>query len=133
MVPMRLGPRLRGPALVLAAVVASTLAGCGLFDRGSDVDEAFEYLPADTFQVQFTEGGLDDDLGTSDLRLYAEVMKDAPFNDGDVEWEAWTSWGDPGDADGTASRLEGRRQPRLDALADDLEKKGYATSSAGTM
>ncbi len=103
MVPMRLGPGLLRPVVALALVATPTLAGCGLFDGGSNVDKALEYLPADTFSVRFTGGDIADDLDTSELGRYAQVMEDAPFNGGDIEWEAWASWGDPGDPDGTAA------------------------------
>jgi hypothetical protein len=125
MVPMRPGRRLALPGCVLAVLASTTLTGCGLLDTGSDVDEAFEYLPADTFQVLFTEGGVADDLDTSELGRYAQVMEDAPFNDGDIEWEAQAAWGDPGDAERTAAVWKVDDDTDLDALAEDLEAQGY--------
>ena len=81
----------------------------------------------------FTEGGLSDDLDTSELGRYSELMDDAPFNDRDIEWEARASWGDPEDPDGAATVWKVDDDLDFDALADDLEDKGYTTSSAGTM
>ncbi len=121
MVPMRLGRRLVLPCVALAAA----LSGCGLFDAGSTIEDAFAYLPADTFQVLFTESGIADDLDTSELGRYAEVMQEAPFNDGDVEWEAWAAWGEPGDAERTAAVWKVDDDADLDALAEDLEENGY--------
>lgn len=110
---------------VLAVLVAAALSGCGLFDRGSDVDEAFEYLPADTFQVRFTEGGIADQLDTSEIGRYAKLMDDAPFNADDIDWEAWASWGDPEQPKGAAAVWKVDDDTDLAALGDDLEEQGY--------
>lgn len=91
MVPMRLGRRLVLPAAALAAVVAPTVAGCGLFDTGSTLEEALEYLPADTFSVEFADRaamserlGLDDidprGVTEGELDDYLESLQD-PDND----------------------------------------------------
>lgn len=58
MVPMRLGRRLALPVAALA-VVAPTLTGCALIDlvSGSTIEEAFEYLPANTFELRFADRG----------------------------------------------------------------------------
>ena len=122
---MRPGLRLRRPALALAALIAPTLVGCGLLDIGSDVDDAFEYLPAETFQVLFTEGGLADDLDTSALGRYSQLMADAPFNEGDIEWEARAAWGEPGDSERTAAVWKVDDDTDLDGLAENLEDHGY--------
>jgi hypothetical protein len=87
---MHIGRRILRPAVVLA-LVAPALAGCGLFDRGSTVDDAFEYLPADTFSVTFADraamaerlgiDGLDPrDLSDADLDDYTDTLKDEEDN-----------------------------------------------------
>lgn len=66
--PMRLGRPLVHPVLALVGVVAATLTGCGLFDRGSTLEDAFEYLPADTFSVAFADRqAMAERLGADDL------------------------------------------------------------------
>jgi len=67
---MRLGRRVPTAALALALASAPTLAGCGLldFDGGSTVDDAFEYLPADTFSVELADrGSMAERLGVDDI------------------------------------------------------------------
>ena len=115
---------------MVATLIAPTLIGCGLLDTGSDVDKAFEYLPADTFQVRFTTGGVADRLDTSEIGRYAKLMDDAPFNADDVDWEAWASWGDPDEPSGTATVWKVDDDTDLTALADDLEEKGYAKADS---
>lgn len=87
MVSMRLGrPALR-PAVLLAVVLAPALAGCGLFDGGSNAEEALEYLPADTFAVRFSDraamaerlgvDGVDPrDVSEGDVDDYTEALTD---------------------------------------------------------
>lgn len=112
-----------GVALVLPA-----LAGCGLLSGGSEVEESFEYLPADAAQVRFAVSGLDEDVDQSELSSYTETLEDAPFNADAVEWEAAATWDD-----GAATVWKVDDDLDFGALADDLEEKGYTTSSAGTM
>lgn len=68
MVPMRRGCRLVSSALGLTLVAAPTLTGCGLFDGGSNVEDVFEYVPANTFQVRFSDRGvMAERLGVDDV------------------------------------------------------------------
>ncbi|KAA1418992.1 hypothetical protein F0U44_11035 [Nocardioides humilatus] len=125
---MLLGRRLRHSALALTVAVAPLLSGCALIDLlggESSIEKSFEYLPADTFQVLFTDADVADDLDPSELGRYAETMEDARFNQGDVEWEAWAAWGEPGDSEQTAAVWKVEDDTDLDALADDLEAHGY--------
>lgn len=159
MVPMRLGRRLALPAAALAVVVP-TLTGCALIDlvSGSTIEEAFEYLPANTFSVRFVDRAamaehleVDDvdprDLSDSDIDDFAEpqltedaavataisgdadAMKDAPINDFDIEWEADARWGDdPARPAGSAYVWKVGDDVDFDDLAEDLEDKGYEKS-----
>lgn len=85
MVPMLLRRPLARPVFALVLLVSPTLTGCGLFDEGSTAEEAFEYLPADTFSVEFADRGamaerlgVDDidprDVSDEDLEDYREVL-----------------------------------------------------------
>jgi len=70
MCTMRLGRRVPTAALALALAFAPTLAGCGLLDLdgGSTLEDAFEYLPADTFSVEFADrGSMAERLGVDDI------------------------------------------------------------------
>lgn len=164
MVPMRLGRRLVLPAIALVTVAAPTLSGCGLFDRGSTLDDSVEYLPADTFSVSFSDreavakrldiDGIDprdisdDDLErystafeehrevvvvSADLADYITVMRDAPFNDADVVWEAQAGWGDPHGETRAAWVWKVGDDLDFDALADDLKDKGYDEGESGDL
>lgn len=108
-----------GVALVLPA-----LAGCGLLSGGSEVEESFEYLPADAAQVRFAVSGLDEDVDQSELSSYTETLEDAPFNADAVEWEAAATWDD-----GAATVWKVDDDLDFGALADDLEEKGYTKES----
>jgi hypothetical protein len=164
MVPMALGRRLplSTLALALAVGIAPLLAGCGLLDRGSTLDDAFEYLPAATYSLDFSDRAAlaerlgiddvdprdisDDDLddylqafqdhpevvvANTDLGSHLEVMRDAPFNDLDVEWEAHATWGDPDGDSRTALAWKVGDDLDFDDLADDLTDKGYEKSESG--
>jgi hypothetical protein len=161
--PMRLGPPLLRSVLALALAVSPALAGCGLLDGGSTVEDALEYLPADTFDVFFSDRaamaervGIDDidprdisdgdvedyaeivaDEGTEDalavtrLDAYYELMRDAPINAFDIEWEARATWGDDrDDPDGSATVWKVGDDLDFDYLADDLEDKGWERSGS---
>ena len=162
MFPMRLGCR---SLVALTLVSAPALAGCGLLDLdgGPTVGDAFEYLPADTYQVRFADRaamaerlGIDDidprDVSDSDIddyvepqltedavvstaiTPYLEAMKDAPLNDFDIEWQADATWGDdPGSPTGSAFVWKVGDDVDFDALAEDLEDKGYDKGSAGDL
>lgn len=166
MVPMRLGRTLARPGLVLVVLAVPALTGCGLFDEGSTAEEAFEYLPADTFHVQFSDRkamaervGVDDldprDVSEDDISAYGEpfndesknavadtqltdylgTMKGAPLNDLDVAWEAVAVWGNPS-ADGERSAATVWKvgdDVDFDALAEDLEDKGYDEGGSGDL
>lgn len=122
--------RLRRRASALAlALTAAAVTGCGLLDIGSELEDSFEYLPADTFEVRFAVAGLDDDLDPSDLGRYAEAMADGPFTVDDVEWEAAAVWGDPDDRRGSATVWKATDDADLDGLVEDLEEKGYTKRS----
>jgi len=157
---MRLGRRLVSSALGLVVVAAPTLTGCGLWDRGSTVEEAFEYLPADTFSVRFSDrGAMAERLGvddidprdaseatvddyfeelsgdeagavaTSELARWLRLMRDAPLNELDVEWQAVASWDGPDGARGATVWKVGD-DVDFEALADDLVAKGYDESGS---
>ncbi|MDZ5621806.1 hypothetical protein [Nocardioides bizhenqiangii] len=153
--------RLGRPSLVLALVVP-TVTGCGLLEGGSTVDDAFEALPADAVTVSFVDRGamaerLDvegtdprevsdadvDDYGrlfqdeesavaATALDPYLRDMKDAPINAFDVEWEARVFWG-AGDSAAGATVWKVGDDLDFEALAADLEGKGYGASSAGDL
>lgn len=126
---MRPGPHLRRPVPILVlALVLPALGGCGLLSGGSEVEESFEYLPADATQVRFAEGGLDEEIDVSELAAYAKILEGAPFDVEDVEWEAAATWGDQGEG-GSAAVWKVDDDLDFDALADDLEEKGYAKAS----
>lgn len=165
MVPMPRGRRLSLPLLALVAGAAPTLTACGLFDGGSPLEDAFEYLPADTYQVRFADrlamaerlevddldprdvsesdfddyvAALSDEDGTaladSELGQYLSLMRSAPLNGLDVEWEAFGSWGDPdGESRGAAYVWKVGDDVDFDALADDLEDKGYEKGGSGDL
>jgi hypothetical protein len=130
---MRAGRRLALPVAALAAV--PTLTGCALLDlvNGSTIEDAFEYVPADTFEVRFADAEAPGDLAATELGRYAELLEDAPFNEDDVEWEVAASWGDPAAPDGAGTVWKVKDEADLGALADDLEDKGYHSTSAGSM
>lgn len=163
---MRLGPGLPRSFVVLTLVCTPALSGCGLLDGGSTVEDAFEYLPADTFSVAFadrgamaerlgvddidprdvSDGDLDDYTGALEderesavagtrLSPYVAVMKDAPLNDLDIEWEAFASWGDADEDDvhGSATVWKVGDDLDFDALAGDLEDKGYDKGGSGDL
>ncbi len=130
----------------MTVLAGSTLSGCGLLDGSSRIEEALEYLPADTTRLTFVDrtaiaertdvadvrtGASEEDLdrwveastgegyGTA-LEPWTLSMQDAAFSSLDVEWEAigWT--------DGPLSRVwKLRDDVDFDAVADDLEDAGY--------
>ena len=76
---------------MLVLLAGTTLTGCGLFDGGPRVEEALEYLPADSFDLQFSDRaamaerlGLDDldprDLSDDDVDDYLETLHDEEDN-----------------------------------------------------
>ncbi|KAA1426030.1 hypothetical protein [Nocardioides antri] len=162
---MRLGRPVLRPASALVVVLAPTLAGCGLFDRGSSVEEAFEYVPADTYQVRFadreawaeristddldprdlSESDVEDYLGAAlehsddavsftELSPHLRAMRDAPFNDVDVQWEIQATWGDPDEpGGGSAFVWKVGDDVDFDALAEDLVDKGYDDQGDGDL
>lgn len=142
------------------AVVTSTLtllstglAGCGLLDGSSPVEEALEYLPANATTVLFVDrGAMDERLGLDDLATGASddelsewaekqrdegygtelspwlhPMQEAAFSDLDVEWEASGTSVDDGRV--TVWKLED--DVDFDALADDLADAGYERGTSG--
>ncbi|RHW27525.1 hypothetical protein D0Z08_07500 [Nocardioides immobilis] len=146
---MRLGRTLARRGLVLVVLAVPALTGCGLFDEGSTAEEAFEYLPADTFHVQFSDRkamaerlGIDDidprDVSDGDFRNFLDsfgdedeviatkltpfvaIMRDDPLNDFDIEWEATAVWDG-----GTATAWKVGDDLDFHALADDLTETGY--------
>lgn len=134
-------------------VLSTGLAGCGLLDGSSPVEDALEYLPASSTTVLFVDRGavaerLDvDDLstGASDdeladlleaqreegygtlLNAWVRVMQDAAFSDLDVEWEA--SGTSTGEGRVTVWKLDD--DVDFDAVADDLVDAGYERGEAG--
>lgn len=71
-------------------MAAPTLTGCGLFDGGSNVEDVFEYVPANTFQVRFSDRGVmaerlgvDDvdprDVSDGDIDDYLEALEDEGY------------------------------------------------------
>jgi len=164
MCTMRLGRR---SLVALTLVFAPALAGCELLDLrgGSTVEDAFEYLPADTLSVQFADRGamaerlgVDDidprDVSRDDVDRYIEKLGDedgtavaatalapylhdlqgAPLNEFDIEWEAFATWGDADD-DSHRGATVWKVGDDLDfqALAEDLEDKGYDEGGAGDL
>lgn len=143
--------------LALVTGVLPLLTSCGLFDGGSTLDDAFEYLPASTSQLQFSDreamaerlhvddidprsvddADLDDythaladkdsdPLATTELTSYVAVMRDGPFNDFDVQWQARATWGeDPDSPDGTAFVWKVGDDLDFAALTDDLVDAAY--------
>lgn len=79
MVPMPRGRRLSVPLLALVVGATPTLTACGLFDGGSPIEDAFEYLPADTVQVRFA-----DRLAMAE-RLEVDDLDPRDLSDGDVD------------------------------------------------
>ncbi|UMG91471.1 hypothetical protein [Nocardioides sp. TF02-7] len=140
--------------LAAAATAATALTGCGLVRDllgGSTMDDAFEYLPADSFRVTFSDRasqaerlGVDDvgprDATEEDAVGYLEALaeevagtrltpfvvaaREAALNDLDVEWEGSASWGDP-DAPEGATVWKVGDDLDFDALADELAALGY--------
>lgn len=114
-------------AMTIAGMaVATGLSGCGLFHDTPHIDTAAKFLPADTTAIVFTDRQAvaqrlgvdisgrdatgeqivsydkalaDQGWGTTQLATYLTVMKDAPFNELDIRWEAAARWGS-----GSASR-----------------------------
>lgn len=130
---------------------ATALAGCGLFHTTPHVDEAARFLPADTTALVFTDREatahrLDEDIsgrdatdqqiaaytkafadqgwGGTQLAGYLTVMKDAPFNELDIRWEASARWGQ---GSGARSAYVWRADDHLDlgALGRSLTDHGY--------
>ncbi|HVK29648.1 MAG TPA: hypothetical protein VM575_15000 [Nocardioides sp.] len=135
------------------SLLATGLAGCGLLDGSSPVEDALEYLPASATTVLFVDRAamterLDvDDLSTgasedelSDLleaqqeegyvtvlNAWMRVMQDAAFSDLDVEWEASGTSTDEGRV--TVWKLDD--DVDFDAIADDLADAGYERGESG--
>lgn len=135
------------------AVLSSSLAGCGLLDGSSSVEEALEYLPANATTVLFVDrAAMDERLGLDDLATGAsedelsewaeaqadegygtelspwlQVMQAAAFSDLDVEWEASGTSGD----DGRVRVWKLDDDVDFGAVADDLEDAGYERSTSG--
>lgn len=127
MSPMPLGRPLTPLGLVVAALVVPGLTACGLFDEGSTVEEAFEYLPADTFAVRFADRGamaerlgIDDidprEVSDADLEDYADVL--VPKDD-DQQYAA------------AATRLTPYYDTMRDAPLNDFDIEWEATASWG--
>ncbi len=141
-------------------MAAPTLTGCGLFDGGSRLDEAFEYLPADSYSVVFTDRqaiaerkGVDDidprDVSEDDIERYRTAlevesngtilsgslaaMQNASFNEFDIVWEAETSWGDFATARGAGHAMVWKVTDDFDfdALAEELSDLDYSGTSTG--
>lgn len=143
-------------ALVAAIVVplaGAGLSGCGLFEGSSRLEEALEYLPADTESVSFVDRvkaaerlGVEDvdaDSSEEELEEYVDAMsaagvqtslarwvdvmaEDAAFSDFDVEWEAWAATSDEG-----ARLLKMSDELDLAEVGDDLVDAGYDESGSG--
>ena len=121
----------RAAGAVAVLLSASTLSGCGLLDGSSRLEAALEYLPADTTVVTFVDrariaerhGASEDDGYGTELGVWDEAMKDAAFDESDVEWEAL------GTGDGTLARVW-KMSDDLDfaKVAADLEDAGYERS-----
>lgn len=142
-------------SVVTAALglLSTGLAGCGLLDGSSPVDEALEYLPANATTVLFTDrAAMDERLGLDDLATGASEdeladwveaqqdegygtelspwlrpMQEAAFSDLDVEWEASGTSVDDGRV--TVWKLDD--DVDFDALADDLVDAGYERGTSG--
>lgn len=137
------------------ALLSTGLAGCGLLDGSSPVDDALEYLPASTTTVLFTHraamderlglddlatGASDDELTTwanaqedegygTELSPWLHPMQEAAFSDLDVEWEASGTSADDGRV--TVWKLDD--DVDFDALADDLDDAGYERGTSGVV
>lgn len=140
-------------AVSTLSLLASGLAGCGLLDGSSSVEDALEYLPASATTVLFIDRGamverlgIDDlSTGASDdelselleaqqeegyvtlLNAWVRVMQDAAFSDLDVEWEASGTSTDEGRV--TVWKLDD--DVDFDAVADDLVDAGYERGESG--
>lgn len=117
----------RQVAVVAVGLLAGgVLSGCGLFHDTPHIDSAAKLLPADTTAIVFTDRQAvakrldvdaisgrdatdqqivdydkalaDQGWGTTQLAAYLTVMKDAPFNELDIRWEAAARWGSGADA-----------------------------------
>lgn len=134
-------------------LLSTGLAGCGLLDGSSPVEEALEYLPANATTVLFTDrAAMDERLGLDDratgasgdelaewanaqedegygteLSPWLRPMQEAAFSDLDVEWEASGTSVDDGRV--TVWKLDD--DVDFDALADDLADAGYERGSSG--
>ncbi len=74
-------------------------------------------------------------MADTQLTDYLGTMKDAPLNDLDVAWEAVAVWGNPA-ADGERSAATVWKvgdDVDFDALAEDLEDKGYDEGGSGNL
>ncbi len=134
-------------------LLSSSLAGCGLLDGSSSVDDALEYLPANATTVTFVDrsamaerlgfedlstGASDDELqewaeahrdegyGT-ELSQWVRVMQDAAFSDLDVEWEASGTSVD----DGRVRVWKLDDDVDFGEVADDLVDAGYDREESG--
>lgn len=142
----------------LAVVTSLTLlptglAGCGLFEGSSSVEEALEYLPANATTVQFVDRAAMDeregleDLATgaskedleqwrdamldegygSQLSPWLHPMQEAAFSDLDIEWEASGTSAD----DGRVLVWKLDDDIDFDAVADDLADAGFERGTSG--
>ncbi|HWU20081.1 MAG TPA: hypothetical protein VN088_01040 [Nocardioides sp.] len=133
-------------------IAGGMLTGCGLFHDTPHIDAAAKFLPSDTTAIVFTDRqavakrlGVDDisgrdataeDIarynqvladqgwGTTQLATYLTVMKDAPFNELDVRWEAAARWGSGADS---RSAYIWRTSDKLDlsGLDQSLRENGW--------
>ncbi|HJQ06352.1 MAG TPA: hypothetical protein VJ872_12945 [Nocardioides sp.] len=110
---------------IAGMTVATGLTGCGLLHDTPRIDAAAKFLPSDTTAIVFTDRQAvaqrlgvdvsgrdatdeqvvsynkalaDQGWGTTQLATYLTVMKDAPFNELDIRWEAAARWGSGADA-----------------------------------
>ncbi len=139
-------------ATLVVPLLTTGLTGCGLLDGGSRLEEALEYLPADTDSVTFVDRakaaerlGVDDvdaESSDDDLEEYVDVVsgagvdtsltrwtdlmaESAAFTDLDVEWQAWAASDDEG-----AQVLKMSDDLDLDDVGDDLVDAGYDESGS---
>ncbi|QSR25329.1 hypothetical protein CFH99_06795 [Nocardioides aromaticivorans] len=134
-------------------LLSSGLAGCGLLDGSTPVEDALEYLPASTTALTFTDrAAMDDrldldDLATpasedeladwgraqqdegygTELSAWVAVMQKAAFSDLDVEWEASGTSVD----DGRVRVWKLDDDVDFGKIADDLEDAGYEHGTSG--
>jgi hypothetical protein len=148
-----MAPMQRAAVLSLPlALVAASLAGCGLLGDSSRLDDALEVVPATADRVTFvdraaiaerfevddvepgaSEGEIDDYLETArefpagtEFARYLGVMGDAPFSDLDVEWEVTIGEGD----EGFAQVWKMRDDLDLDDVGDELVDLGFEEQDA---